>query len=98
MKCAAWWRAVIPSISNRCGSVGYAQMGRVIRGAVTIDAALEEMQQETRHLAKRQLTWFRGDKEVRWFHPDADFGDSQDREASSFQASVRLEGQDEKVS
>lgn len=51
------------------GSVGYAQMGRVIRGALTIDAALEEMQQETRHLAKRQLTWFRGDKEVRWFHP-----------------------------
>jgi tRNA dimethylallyltransferase len=27
------------------------------------------MKQETRHLAKRQLTWFRGDKEVRWFHP-----------------------------
>ena len=51
------------------GSVGYAQMGKVIRGALTIDAALEEMQQETRHLAKRQLTWFRADKEVHWFHP-----------------------------
>jgi tRNA dimethylallyltransferase len=51
------------------GSVGYAQMGKVIRGALTIDAALEEMQQQTRHLAKRQLTWFRADKEVRWFHP-----------------------------
>ncbi|MGZ9125400.1 MAG: tRNA (adenosine(37)-N6)-dimethylallyltransferase MiaA, partial [Candidatus Binatia bacterium] len=51
------------------GSVGYAQMGKVIRGALTIDAALEEMQQETRHLAKRQLTWFRGDKDVRWFLP-----------------------------
>ena len=51
------------------GSVGYAQMGKVIRGALTIDAALAEMQQQTRHLAKRQLTWFRGDKEVRWFHP-----------------------------
>jgi len=51
------------------GSVGYAQMGKVIRGALAIDAALEEMQQQTRHLAKRQLTWFRGDKDVRWFHP-----------------------------
>ncbi|MGZ8488191.1 MAG: tRNA (adenosine(37)-N6)-dimethylallyltransferase MiaA, partial [Candidatus Binatia bacterium] len=51
------------------GSVGYAQMGKVIRGALTIDAALEEMQQQTRHLAKRQLTWFRGDKDVRWFLP-----------------------------
>jgi len=50
-------------------SVGYAQMAKVVRGDVTLDAALEEMQQETRHLAKRQLTWFRGDKEIRWFHP-----------------------------
>jgi tRNA dimethylallyltransferase len=50
-------------------SVGYAQMGKVLRGTLTIGAALAEMQQETRHLAKRQLTWFRGDKEVRWFHP-----------------------------
>lgn len=50
-------------------SVGYSQMGKVVRGILTIDEALEEMQRETRHLAKRQLTWFRGDKEVRWFHP-----------------------------
>lgn len=50
-------------------SVGYAQMAKVLRGILTIDAALVEMQQETRHLAKRQLTWFRGDKDIRWFHP-----------------------------
>jgi len=50
-------------------SVGYAQMAKVVRGMLTLHAALEEMTQETRHLAKRQLTWFRGDKEVRWFHP-----------------------------
>ena len=29
------------------------------------------MKRDTRHLAKRQLTWFRGLAEVRWFHPDA---------------------------
>ena len=50
-------------------SIGYAQMGGVIRGALTIDAAREEMQQETRRLAKRQLTWFRGDKQVIGFNP-----------------------------
>lgn len=50
-------------------SVGYAQMGKVVRGELTLEAALVEMQQETRHLAKRQLTWFRGDKEVGWFEP-----------------------------
>jgi tRNA dimethylallyltransferase len=31
--------------------------------------AIEEMKQETRHFAKRQLTWFRGDPEILWFHP-----------------------------
>jgi tRNA dimethylallyltransferase len=50
-------------------SVGYAQIAKVVGGTLSMDAALEEMKQETRHLAKRQLTWFRGDKEIRWFHP-----------------------------
>jgi len=49
-------------------SVGYAQMAKVVRGTLSIDAALEEMKKETRHLAKRQLTWFRADSEIRWFH------------------------------
>jgi tRNA dimethylallyltransferase len=51
-------------------SVGYRQMGAVVRGEMSLEEALGEMKQETRHLAKRQLTWFRGDAEVRWFHPE----------------------------
>jgi tRNA dimethylallyltransferase len=51
-------------------SVGYRQMGQVLRGTQSMEAALEEMKQETRHLAKRQLTWFRRDQEIRWFHPN----------------------------
>jgi tRNA dimethylallyltransferase len=51
------------------GSVGYLQMGQVLQGMMSVEAALEEMKQETRHLAKRQLTWFRSDKEICWFHP-----------------------------
>ncbi|MGH7888631.1 MAG: tRNA (adenosine(37)-N6)-dimethylallyltransferase MiaA [Candidatus Binatia bacterium] len=50
-------------------SVGYRQMGQVLEGRQTLPDALEEMKQETRHLAKRQLTWFRADQEVAWFHP-----------------------------
>lgn len=53
-------------------SVGYRQMGAVIRGDMALAEALDEMKQETRHLAKRQLTWFRADKDVRWFHPERD--------------------------
>ena len=51
-------------------SVGYRQMGEVIEGTKKLPKALEEMKQETRRLAKRQLTWFRSDPEIRWFHPE----------------------------
>src|SRR5262245_31807737 len=51
-------------------SVGYRQMGAIINGSLTLDAALREMKQETRNLAKRQLTWFRSDAAIRWFHPE----------------------------
>ena len=51
-------------------SVGYRQMGHVIRGEIGLDEALAQMQQETRRLAKRQITWFGGDAEIRWFHPE----------------------------
>jgi tRNA dimethylallyltransferase len=51
-------------------SVGYRQMGEVLCGDKDLDQALAEMKQETRHLAKRQLTWFRRDGEIQWFHPE----------------------------
>jgi tRNA dimethylallyltransferase len=51
-------------------SVGYRQMGLVLQGLLKIENAVEEMKQETRHLAKRQLTWFRQDHEIRWLHPE----------------------------
>jgi tRNA dimethylallyltransferase len=51
-------------------SVGYRQMGQVVQGQQDLADALEEMKQETRRLAKRQLTWFRADREVHWFHPE----------------------------
>jgi tRNA dimethylallyltransferase len=51
-------------------SVGYRQMGLVLQGMSKIEQAVEEMKQETRHLAKRQMTWFRGDHEIRWLHPE----------------------------
>jgi len=41
-----------------------------LQGQLELLAAIDEMKQETRRLAKRQLTWFRGDKEIRWFYPN----------------------------
>jgi tRNA dimethylallyltransferase len=53
-------------------SVGYRHAGFFLTGAMTLEAALSLMQRDTRRLAKRQLTWFRGDKEIHWFHPESD--------------------------
>ena len=50
-------------------SIGYRQMGQVLRGVQALLPAIEEMKQETRRLAKRQLTWFRADREIHWFGP-----------------------------
>ena len=50
-------------------SIGYRQMGQVLEGRQSSPDALAEMKRETRHFAKRQLTWFRRDQEIQWFEP-----------------------------
>ena len=53
-------------------SVGYRQVGLYLQGQLGLDEALALIKRDTRHLAKRQLTWFRADKEIRWFHPETE--------------------------
>jgi len=47
-------------------SIGYRQMLEHLTGMLSRDAALAAIKQETRNLAKRQLTWLRHDPEVVW--------------------------------
>ncbi len=47
-------------------SIGYRQMVEYIQGQLGEREALVKIQQETRRLAKRQLTWLRGDHELEW--------------------------------
>jgi tRNA dimethylallyltransferase len=53
-------------------SIGYRHAGLFLRGEKSREEALDLMKRDTRKLAKRQLTWFRADKEIRWFHPEKD--------------------------
>ena len=53
-------------------SVGYRHMGLFLTGQVSLEQAVFLMKRDTRRLAKRQLTWFRSDKEIRWFHPQTE--------------------------
>ncbi len=48
-------------------TIGYAQIGEMLQGQCGLEDALARMAQETRRLAKRQLTWLRAAPEVRWF-------------------------------
>ena len=51
-------------------SVGYRQATQCVTNRLSRADALVSMQQATRRLAKRQLTWFRADPELHWLHPD----------------------------
>ena len=45
-------------------AIGYKEMIEFINGEISLDNAIELIKQNTRHFAKRQLTWFRREKEV----------------------------------
>jgi len=53
-------------------SLGYKQAAQFLRGELTRAQALEAAQQAHRNYAKRQMTWFRREPDVRWL---AGFGD-----------------------
>jgi tRNA dimethylallyltransferase len=53
-------------------SLGYRQARQMLRGEVTREQALHAAQQAHRNYAKRQMTWFRREPEVRWLRG---FGD-----------------------
>jgi len=47
--------------------IGYREMVGVLRGELTMEKARTAIQLATRQYAKRQMTWFRKDKSIRWF-------------------------------
>jgi tRNA dimethylallyltransferase len=47
--------------------IGYREMLAMLRGDLTMEKARTAIQLATRHYAKRQMTWFRKDKTIRWF-------------------------------
>jgi tRNA dimethylallyltransferase len=47
-------------------SLGYKEIAAHICGELTLDGAVEEIKQNTRRFAKRQLTWFRADRDLIW--------------------------------
>ena len=53
---------------NSLQTVGYKEMFRFLDGEWTEEEAVRMIQQNSRHYAKRQLTWYRADASVRWLN------------------------------
>lgn len=47
-------------------AIGYKEPLAALRGEMTVEEAKEKIKQESRRYAKRQLTWFRRNKDIRW--------------------------------
>lgn len=56
---------------NALKTVGYAELFDYLDGKLTYTEAVDKIKQNTRRFAKRQLTWFRRDTEIRWFEPQS---------------------------
>jgi len=77
-------------IDSQAGqALGYKQILRHLNGEITIDEAVALIKQETRRYAKRQLTWFRRNRQIHWLDAErAPQGDFAERLAMRLQIMV----------
>jgi tRNA dimethylallyltransferase len=52
---------------NSLNTVGYKEIISFLEGKISLDNTIELMKRNTRHFAKRQMTWFKKDERIRWF-------------------------------
>ncbi|WP_121665565.1 tRNA (adenosine(37)-N6)-dimethylallyltransferase MiaA [Mesonia aquimarina] len=55
---------------NALNTVGYKEIFAYLDGEFSLDFAIEEIKKNTRRFAKRQLTWYRKDSDIKWFEYD----------------------------
>ena len=55
---------------NSLNTVGYKEMFKYLDGEWTLDFAIEKIKQNSRIYSRKQMTWFKRDTEIAWFHPD----------------------------
>ena len=55
---------------NSLNTVGYKEIFKYLDGEWTLPFAIEKIKQNTRIYSRKQVTWYRKDEEIAWFHPD----------------------------
>ena len=64
----------LPAGCTAMQAIGYKEIAAALRGECTMDEAVESVKRESRRYAKRQLSWLRRDKELKWI----EWGDKPD--------------------
>ena len=55
---------------NALNTVGYKELFDYFDGRWPLEEAVERIKGNTRRYARKQLTWYKKDEQIRWFHPD----------------------------
>ena len=64
-------KAMYPKRSlNALNTVGYKELFDYLDGRWSLEEAVERIKGNTRRYARKQLTWYKKDDQIRWFHPD----------------------------
>lgn len=58
----------IPAKCTAMQAIGYKELAQALRGECTEEQAVDAIKQGSRRYAKRQLTWFRRNENIRWLH------------------------------
>ena len=64
----------IPAKCTAMQAIGYKEFVAALEGRITIEEAADEVRKSSRHYAKRQLTWFRRNKNMHWLTRQAGDG------------------------
>lgn len=56
--------------TTACQAIGYKELAPYFNSEKTLEECLDSLKIETRHYAKRQLTWFRKNENIFWVYPD----------------------------
>ena len=55
---------------NSLNTLGYNELFNYLDGTWTLEMAIEKIKRNSRVYARKQMTWFKRDSEIHWFHPD----------------------------
>ena len=55
---------------NSLNTVGYKEIFKYLDGEWTLPFAIEKIQQNSRIYSRKQMTWFKRDQDIHWFHPE----------------------------